>query len=303
MKKEILYSINHGAYQAELANTGAALASLKFAGADLIEKRTHSRYFSGEILAPWPNRIADGKYSYRGQDFQLTINEVGRNNALHGLVFDKPWSMISRGESQIAFQIMIDDTEKYPSILELQINYQLDDFGLISTLTATNMGTYTLPYGASTHPYIAVPGLDSVEDYILQMGCSQVLLTDDQRLLPTELVDVSDSNFDFRTPRRIGSQFIDHAFLQDPDLAREVSVTSQLGNGVLITFSESAKWIQIHTADRDGGYDSRKVLAVEPMTCPPDAFNSGLDLIELSPGQSHQLSWRIQALCSAKSLP
>ena len=294
MKTETFFSISHGKYTAEISTMGAALAALKFEVSDLIEPRTHPRYFSGELLAPWPNRIKDGKYQYRGHDFQLPVNEVNRNNALHGLVFDKDWSVITHEKDRIILQIIVDEQEKYPGILELEISYELDELGLLSTLTATNRGASQLPYGASTHPYISVPGLDSVNNFKLGFGANKVLLTDEQRLLPTELVDIDTTNFDFRTPRAIGDLFIDHAFLQDPELPREVSVTSRDGIGILISFNESAKWVQIHTADRSGGADSRKVLAVEPMTCPPDAFNSGIDLIELLPEQSHQLIWRIQ---------
>ncbi|CAB4600158.1 unannotated protein [freshwater metagenome] len=296
MKKETLYLISHGEYTSEISTMGAALTSLSFAGSNLIEKRTHPRYFSGEILAPWPNRIEDGKYSFRDLGYVLPINEVTRNTALHGLVFDKPWQVISQEQDQITLGITIDDHEIYPGILELEIHYKLEDLGLLSTLTATNCGDSAIPYGASTHPYISVPGLESVNDFMLQLGASHVLLTDDERYLPTDLVDVVANGFDFRSGRIIGEQFINHAFLQDPDLPREILVTSQSGKGVLISFSENAKWIQIHTADRDGGEDSRRVLAVEPMTCPPDAFNSGIDLIELLPGESHELSWRIKVI-------
>lgn len=296
MKKEHNYSITSGEYRAKISDTGAALAELVFAGAHLIEKRTHKRYFSGEILAPWPNRIANGIYSYSGHDYRLDINEPTRNNALHGLVFDKQWHVISKRSDEINFGIKIDEKEKYPGVLELEMQYKLSVQGLLCTLKATNIGETTLPYGASTHPYISVFGLDSVDDFILQMGSGKVLLTDQLRLLPTELVDVSQCNFDFRAARAVGKQFIDHAFLQDPNLPREVLVTSRAGNGVAISFNDSAKWIQIHTADRNGGEDSRKVLAVEPMTCPPDSFNSGVDLIELQPSQSHQLIWQIRGI-------
>ena len=295
MSTETIFSISHGKYSAEISTTGAALATLKFDGSDLIEPRTHNRYFSGELLAPWPNRIRDGKYRYRGDDYQLPINEVNRNNALHGLVFDKNWSVGTYEKDQITLKITIDEQEKYPGTLELEINYKFDELGLLSTLTATNRGATQIPYGASTHPYISVPGLSSVNNFKLGLGANKVLLTDAQRLLPIELIDVESTNFDFRTPRAIGDLFIDHAFLQDPDLPKVVSVTSHDGKGVLISFNDSAKWVQIHTADRFGGADSRKVLAVEPMTCPPDAFNSGIDLIELSPEQNHELIWRIQA--------
>ena len=296
MKKETNYSIASGKYRAEISDTGAALAELVFSGAHIIEKRKHEKYFSGEVLAPWPNRIANGEYSYGGQDYRLDVNEEVRNNALHGLVFNKKWQIFSHHRDEITLTITIDQQEKYPSTLELRMHYKLSYSGLLCTLTATNTGKTTVPYGASTHPYISVPSLNSVDDFKLQINSNKVLLTDPKRLLPTKLVDVAEAGFDFRTPRHIGQQFIDHAFLQDPGLPKEVSVTSSVGNGVMISFSDNAKWIQIHTADRNGGEDSRKVLAVEPMTCPPDSFNSGVDLIELQPEESHQLFWRISGI-------
>ncbi len=294
MNNEIIKVITFGEYSAEISTSGAALAALRFRNLDLIEPRTHSRYFSGEILAPWPNRIANGQYSYNGKTYQLPINEVNRNNALHGLVFDKSWEITSAETDRICLEIVIDDPSAYPGKLQLQVEYRLSEDGLMTSLYAKNLSDETIPYGASTHPYISVPGLKSVNDFILKVGSSEVLLTDSDRLLPTILVDVEKFEFDFRRPRTIGEQFIDHAFKQDPLLAREVLVTSPSGEGVAITFGESARWIQIHTADRTGGFDSRKVLAVEPMTCPPDSFNSGIDLIELVPGQSHEFSWNIK---------
>ena len=295
MTQESISLITRGSYTAEISNLGAALATLKFEDKNLIEPRLHSRYFSGEILAPWPNRIADGKYSLNGKDFQLNVNEKGRNNALHGLVFDKYWKVSSKSENRISLQITIDDSEQYPGILELEMTYQIDNQGLSSTLTATNQGEIELPYGASTHPYLMVPGVESVDDYILQIGASQVYLTDEARLLPIKIVDVADASLDFRQPAKIGSNFIDHAFKLDPTFESSVSIKDDSGEGVLMSFNDATKWVQIHTADRNGAADGRKSLAIEPMTCPPDSFNSGIDLVLLKPKQSHSLSWRISS--------
>ena len=295
MTQESISLITRGSYTAEISNLGAALATLKFEEKNLIEPRLHSRYFSGEILAPWPNRIADGKYSHNGNDFQLNVNEKVRNNALHGLVFDKYWKVSSKSENRISLQITIDDSEQYPGILELEMTYQIDNQGLSSTLTATNQGEIELPYGASTHPYLMVPGVESVDDYILQIGASQVYLTDEARLLPIKIVDVADASLDFRQPAKIGSNFIDHAFKLDPTFESSVSIKDDSGEGVLMSFNDATKWVQIHTADRNGAADGRKSLAIEPMTCPPDSFNSGIDLVLLKPKQSHSLSWRISS--------
>ena len=296
MKDEVKYRIEHGKYVAEISSTGAALSALTYMDSHLIEPRKHPRYFSGEILAPWPNRIADGCYNFAGTQYNLDRNEASRNNALHGLVFDKTWDIVSSDISQLTMKINIDEPDRYPGELQLEIRYSLDDLGLMTHLIAKNISAKTLPYGASTHPYIVLDDANSVDEYTLQMGSSEVLLTDSERLLPTILVDVEKFEFDFRTPRLIGDKFIDHAFKQDPALPSEVLITGPSGNGVSVTFSESAKWIQIHTADRDGGADSRKALAVEPMTCPPDSFNSRIDLIEIEPGGYHEMSWRIKGI-------
>ena len=108
-------------------------------------------------------------------------------------------------------------------------------------------------------------------------------------------VDVEEANFDFRNGRVIGDQFIDHAFVLDDRTAR-IELRAPSGKGSWLSSDENAKWCQIHTADRDGGPGSRMQLAVEPMTCAVDAFNSKEDVIELAPGASHSMWWKIGSL-------
>lgn len=291
---EEIFEISSGEYKAQFTSMGAALVSLQHSDKDLVERRTHSKYFSGEILAPWPNRIRDGRYAFQNSTYQLHINEISRGNALHGLVFNKSWKKLSHSKNEISFTTEIEESNFYPGSLELKAKYLLAEHGLISQLTATNIGKRTAPYGASVHPYFVVPGLQRANDFFLKIGADQVLMTDEARLLPLELVGVGQSEFDFRKSRQINNLLIDHAFRQDPALPKEIWITNKHGHGVVVTFSENLKWIQVHTADRDGGIDSRKALAVEPMTCPPDAFNSNIDLVELKPGDSHAISWKVQ---------
>lgn len=123
-----------------------------------------------------------------------------------------------------------------------------------------------------------------------------MIITDAERLLPVTQINVVEADLDFRKPSLINGRFIDHAFKIDPKGERAISLEDPLGIGVEMTFDEEAKWIQIHAADRTGGADSRKCLAVEPMTCPPNAFNSGLDLIHLHPGEKHVFRWGIRAI-------
>jgi aldose 1-epimerase len=257
--------------------------------------RTNSKNFCGALLAPWPNRIRDGKYSWRGQNFQASVNEIVRNNNLHALVFDREWSLVEQTEISATFSLFIKKSIAYPTDLDFLVTYSLSNEGLHWQIDSRNVGNLAAPYGVAVHPYLTVgPGV--INDLCtLKMAASYFMEVDDIRLLPTKVKSVEGTDFDFRDGRVIGSQFIDHAFIMD-DRNSRIEFRNPEGIGVWISSDENAKWCQIHTADRDGGTGSRMQLAVEPMTCAADSFNSKEDLIELAPGESHSMSWKIGAL-------
>lgn len=124
-------------------------------------------------------------------------------------------------------------------------------------------------------------------------------LSEGERLLPSELVPVERGAFDFRAPRSLRGAFIDHAFTglerDDAGLAH-VEVLDAEGVGVRMSWGRELGWVQIHTADRPEPELDRTGLAVEPMTCPPGAFNSGTDVIRLAHGTPHEAAWVIQAV-------
>ena len=80
----------------------------------------------------------------------------------------------------------------------------------------------------------------------------------------------------------------------DAALPNQIQLLNPSNLGINLEFDGSTKWIQIHTADRQGGDDSRMAVAIEPMSCPPDAFNSGLDLLTLAPAQSYTYTLKIR---------
>ena len=127
----------------------------------------------------------------------------------------------------------------------------------------------------------------------------EVLTVTEDRLIPVGLEKVAGGVFDFRAPRPIADTFIDHAFTglrRGTDGRTTVSVRSGEGTGVAMTWDKACPWVQVHTADRDVAELNRLGLAVEPMTCPPNAYNSGTDLTVLAPGESATASWTITAL-------
>ena len=84
-----------------MASVGASLRTLSYDGRDLVlpfgadELRPAYR---GMTLAPWPNRIVDGRYAFRGAGLQLPLTEPARSHALHGLVGWLDFEVTDRGE-------------------------------------------------------------------------------------------------------------------------------------------------------------------------------------------------------------
>lgn len=294
------FSIHAGLYSARVRTLGGALSELKYGDRDLVDPYVEDESvprFRGDLLAPWPNRTRDGRYSFDGRDFELPINEADRTNALHGLVFGLEWQVTESDSTSISLSATLQESVNYPTTLHCVVTYRLSDEGLLWTFEATNIGDSRAPYGVSIHPYLIADPAVKIDAWALTMPAAKYMEVDPDRLLPLGVRTVEEGNLDFRKPAIIGDRFIDHAFLLDTGLSRpRIELTGPSGFGVWMDSDSKAKWVQIHTADRDGGADSRICLAVEPMTCPPDAFNSGMDLVYLEPDQSHSMTWRIGAI-------
>lgn len=311
----------HG-YEAVIASVGATLRSLAFQGRDLVvpfhadEVRPAYR---GATLAPWPNRIVDGRYRFGGTEHRLPLTEPERGHALHGLLAWAEFSARLVLDDRVVLAAVIEPQTGYPFRVEVETEYRVDADGLHQTVTARNLGPDAAPWGTGPHPYlvagpstgsgthdVAGPSTGSgaqpraVDAWTLTLPASEVLTVTPDRLSPIALEPVTQHpEWDFREPRPIGDVFIDHAFtgLARIDGVAEVQVLSADGVGVAIAWDERCPWVQVHTADTpDDAATHRIGLAVEPMTCPPDAFNTGTDLVVLEAGATHSAGWRLRAL-------
>ncbi len=249
-------------------------------------------------MAPWPNRVADGRYSWGGTQ-QLPLTEPERGNALHGLVSWVRWAPVSHDPDQVVLEHALVPQTGYPFQLLLRATYRLDEGGLTTTLAATNVGSAAAPYGCGPHPYL-VAGGGRVDDWSLSLPASRYLEVSEDRLLPVAEKAVDGSLYDFRNGAPIGDAFIDHAFTSlavGTDGLTRVRLTGADGGGVECSWDpDTLPWVQVHTADRRNRDESRLGLAVEPMTCPPDAFNLQRNVIVIEPGATHTASWTITAI-------
>ena len=277
-----------------ISTKGAALIGLSVDSFNLIEPNTREGLYAGKILAPWPNRIKDGKYSFNKKDYQLPINEVSKNNSLHGLIANSLWEITFQNQSKVILEYLLDQSAIYPGKLQLQVTYEIIEQGVEITVLSENIGEVSAPYGVSIHTYLVSGAPIKNNELNLQIPADQFLEVDAERLLPIKLQPVAGTNFDFIHSKKISDLFIDHAFKYSSNYSRSISLLNTEGQGVEMIFDDRSKWIQIHTADRDLQGDSRMAVAIEPMTCPPDAFNSGIDLIVLEPGKKHEYKLKIK---------
>ncbi len=289
-----------GPYRAEVSTVGATLEALTLEGRDLLVRSPEDgpmMLHRGAIIAPWPNRIGDGRYTWDGQEIQAPITEVERGNALHGLVSFLPFTVHSRSETELVLRTELFPGPGYPFHLLLSVHYLLDAAeGLSTTVSTQNIGAEDAPYGTCPHPYL-VAGTEPLDTWTLQVEAGTVLEVSEDRLLPTGSAAITPgSPHDFSQPRCLQGVELDHAYTdlqRDAEGMATVRVQAPSGTGVQIRFGEECGWLQVHTSDRPEPENHRAGLAVEPMTCPPDAFRSGIDVVRLQPGATHSASWTI----------
>lgn len=306
------YELAVGPYRASVSEVGASLRALTHDGRDLVVPwpRTQPRPLSrGAVLAPWPNRIEDGRYTLDGETHQLALTEPERHHAMHGLVqwarfepVDADSATSADPGKQVALRHRLVPQQGYEWELEITVTYHLDTDGLSWSVHTRNSGTGDAPYGVAPHPYLR-GGTGGVDDWTVRVPAAQYLEVTEDRLLPVALRDVEATPFDLRRPAPLVGVQLDHAFTAlrpDADGSVHVDVTDETGAGARVRWDAVAcPWVQVHTADRPDPEDDRVGLAVEPMTCPPNAFASGTDLIRLGPGDEHEVTWHLSALAAA----
>lgn len=283
-------------YAAVITESGGALRSLTFEGRDLIDGFGDDAMSSGgrgQLLMPWPNRIRDGRYAFDGQAHQLGLTEPSRRNASHGLARWAAWSAVERTDSAVTLGYRVMAQTGYPWTLDLRVTYEVGPTGLAVTQSATNLATRPAPYAQGAHPYLTV-GSGPIGAWTLTFPASTRLLTDAERLLPIGRESVEGTEYDFRAGRRIDEVVFNHCFT---DLIRsDDRAVVRLAHGAHSTslwVDRTWPWLLLYSADDTA--TPRRSLAVEPMSAPVDAFNSGEDLIRLEPGATHSGTWGIYA--------
>ncbi len=298
------YQIEAGGYRATVTELGAGLRELLFRGQPLIAGYAADELppaSAGALLAPWPNRIDGGRYVFGSTEFQLALTEPARLNAIHGLTRWTAWTPVTHGADAVVLRSPAHGYQGYPFCVEIDAEYRLEaDTGLHVAITARNRGSRAAPYGTGSHPYLTVR-TPSVDDCELGLPAAAWLPMDDRGIPSGPVAPVGDTAYDFRRPRVIGTTQLDHALTaleRDGEGRAWARLAADGGSGARVGLwaGPGYHWLQVFTGDPLGPELRRKAVAIEPMTCPPNAFVTGDDLLVLEPGQSAIHAWGIQAL-------
>jgi aldose 1-epimerase len=294
----VQYDIGHGRHHAVVTEVGATLRSYSVDGTSVLDGFELDALCDsgrGQVLAPWPNRLGDGRYRYEGRDGVAALNEPDRHNAIHGLLRWQPWGVVSQAQNVLTLGSVLHPQPGYPWRLSIVVEYRLGRDGLSVASRATNLDGEPAPFGIGFHPYLT---LSSPIDATSLLVPARRHLVTDERGLPTSDVAVAGSELDFRSRRWIGDTRLDTAFtdlVRDPDgMARVELDDSAGGRGVTVWMDERFGHVMVFTGDTVEPVSRRRnSIAIEPMTCPPDALRSGVDLVRLEPGESWTGRWGI----------
>jgi len=254
------------------------------------------------LLFPWPGRIAAGLFYFQGREIRLPINEPARGHSIHGLTWNCAFRVVKRGPYYVHTELdsasNLELSRIWPYRFILEIDYEVGN-GLRLRARARNAGNEAMPLGFGAHPYFHAPlgAAGHRGDLEVQVAPAIAQWPLDEKMIPTGSPVALSGRFDLRTPQKLGDLSYDDAFHLDSarDLAAPCGRLVNPANQTAIEVRAEADFGEfVVYAPPD-----REVVALEPYTCGPDAFNlaargvqSGMRV--LKPGESFETGFEIR---------
>jgi aldose 1-epimerase len=300
---ELTRATPNGVFRATITQVAAGVRTFTLEGSHLTEpfgEDATPPSGDGITLVPWPNRVRDGRWNLRAEDGtetvqQLALTEPAKGNAIHGLLRYEPYSLLGREDHSVTQTATVYPQLGYPFLLEVVVRHELTDAGLEVTTTLTNAGSATAPVAVGAHPYLRVGEVptDSLEVRI----AADTHLTSDERGNVTGAHPVDGTDYDLRAGRAVAELDIDDGWADAHivDGVVEHSLTAPDGRSVVLWGDENMRFVQGFTHRSFATLTPGSVaVAIEPMTAPADALNSGDGLRRLAPGDRWSVRWGIR---------
>ncbi len=280
--------------RAQISQVGASLRHLVVNGTTVVPPYPDDQpapACSGVVLVPWPNRIRDGIWIDGDETRALAITERKFNNAAHGLLRYTAYEIAEQSDASVLLRADVVPQAGYPYLLETSVRYTLGADGITVEHTIVNRSATAAPVALGTHPFFTIGDADPRE-LRLRIPAETYFETDD-RMLPIGESPVS-GNTDIRTPRRLGDLQLDTGFAtlrRDEDGLVRSTLTAPDGRIVTLWQGDGLDYLQAFTNTIYPGQEL--VVALEPMSAPAEAYNSGRGLRRLGSGEAWTAQWGV----------
>lgn len=261
-------------------NQGASLQELTLNDHAIIQDLsplTYDTTYASSILFPFANRIKGGAYSFNGENYQFDANQKEENNALHGLVYNKTFSVFEQETSNDSATIILEyietnESKGFPYTYSIQLKYVFKNYSISLSATIKNTSLKAFPFTLGWHPYFMSANL---HDSTLSFDCNQKLLIGD-RNITTGIEDIKPVE-----TLKIENQQLDDCWILNSD--KVIFSTPKYD----LSFGSSAKnnFLQAYTPPR------LNTIAIEPTTGVSDSFNNKIGLQVLPANDSYNITW------------
>lgn len=260
---------------------GGRIDLFKVEDIEIIKCKSSQSYksdFNSAILFPFVNRLRDGKYNFNGIGFELPCNEPSNNNALHGLVCDKTFKVMSSKTSKnnAAVELLYTnkgDIKGFPFPFDLKLNYELSKAEVSLQVEVINNGKTPFPFALGWHPYFLSSNL---EKSAIDFRGNLKFTFDNQQIINDK------KPFELTSPMVLKDVNLDDCFRINPGDIR-FSTPRYIAK---INSTSQTNYLQLYIPP------DRESIAIEPMTSVCDSFNNSIDVSILNPNSNYQLEWK-----------
>ena len=246
---------------------------------DFLENVT-SAGFKGCKLSPFVCRVKNAEYSFGENHYKLE-KFVQNSDALHGELYDRPFEIISQHSDESGASVTMKyhynkEDPGYPFTYDCIVTYKLEsDHKLRVTTESLNLDEGLIPMQDGWHPYFSLG--DKLNDLHLEFQSMEIV--EFENLIPTGKKQEYDA---FNSLTKIGDTAFDNCFTLNLETCQPMCVLRNTTENIQIEIypTESYPYLQIYTPDH------RKSIAIENLSGVPDAFNNGMGVQTLEPGQS-----------------
>lgn len=275
-----------GAYFAKIdLNSGASLQALKIEGKQILANLHPLKYehsFNAALLFPFANRIDNGVYSYNNKSYQLKCNEINNNNALHGLIYNKKFKLISKktGVNSTSVNLEYIETVKnagFPFTYKIQLIYKTTKKSLRLKVRIENTDTLAFPFTLGWHPYF----------YSSNLMKSNIHFHADKKVIHNKKkISEGMESYNSEKKLKLADKNLDDCFHLS---AKKIKFKTPKYHLALKTTAKN-NYLQIYTPD------NANAIAIEPLTGISNSFNNKEGLQVLEPNAAFSTTWKLKII-------